>query len=1094
MSKFKIGCMIVLGIFSFSGNPNYTISRSTSEMMNPIDIVICDDDGFVEVDILSVQNEVLQGFGGGAIEEAIVISTSTGYIIQINDLLGAQTTQVICDLSVPLSDVAVDENEVIYATNFTNIFSLDNTTCVTNGLPNVGITPGTNSLSFDTQGNLYYGGENSSSVYRYDSDEMSPPYIWHNFGSGSPSGDFVILGDKMYISWSISGGVRLYEVTIDAAFNYISHIDLGPILGATFGLASELGQLYGVTTSELYRIDLDSFTLTTIATNDFTYGSWFGAAGLHEAFNFEATTHVSLSDANNNVNPLPDTWTNTQQGMQTVYVRVINTVTGVFEVVEVNITITDTVPNLTTSSGIAFCDDGSSTFMFDLTDVEATLLQNVTNPVTVSYYNSEADVIADTNAINSNYTTTQNLETIYVRVQNINDDCFATSQFPIMVNAAPIIVTPDDVIECGVQNNGIVDLTQVETELLQNNTITVSTTYHLTAGNAATGTNAISSDFQATLGQQIIYVRVASTASPECFETTQFTVTLSENPQITIPSDINQCEDENNGFFDLTQVEAELLQNNTLPVTISYYASLADASIAVNPISTNYQIAVGQVPIFVRVQSTINTECFEIASFQIIRNGNLQLTMPNNLIQCDNENNGVFDLTEVENQLLQNVTDAVTVTYHTSQANASAGIDAIPTNYQIPLGQETIYVRVENTTNTNCFVTSQFDIIQSEIPQVTTPSDLIQCPNENNGLFDLTQVESEVLQNVTATVNVSYHATEADADTNTNAINTNYDAQSNQDVIYLRVENTISICFAIIQFQVITPEHLGITMPSNLTRCENENSLVFNLTEVEAELLQGVTQNVEVSYHASANDANTNTDALATDYILTSQQATIHVRVEDVVTNCFETTQFTIEILTSPTTEPIVNSPGARLLTDCYIDANNDGFFNLNDGYPLIVTTGNTNYTTEFFLSEADAQQGINTIDPIFYAINDIQEVFVAVTNENGCTSTSNFFIDPGCYDTVVDITNISFPAFFTPNGDAANDTWNVRGISTIVQQTSTMYIFDRYGKLLYYFRPGQIPGWDGTYRGRLMPSSDYWYKFETAEGQSYTGSFSLIL
>ncbi|MEM6684302.1 MAG: T9SS type B sorting domain-containing protein [Bacteroidota bacterium] len=1098
MSKIKLGCLILLGLFSFSGNLYDTTCNTVIEknlVMNPVVFEVCDDDGFAEIDISSVENLVLQAYdgGNGNIEEEVVISTSFGHVIKLGNLSsGTVTTQIICDApSAPFSDIAVDENSVIYVTDFSSIRVLDETNCSTAVVPGIGSISAVNSLSFDTQGNLYFGGGNNSNVFRFDSDEMTPPYVWHNFGSGAPSGDFVVLGDKMYISWSIGGSVRLYEVTIDAAFNYVSHVDLGTILNDTFGLASELGQLYGVTTSELYRIDLDTFTFTTIATNNFANGSWFGAAGLHEAFGFVASTHINQADANSNSNPLPDAWNNTQQGAQTVYVRVENIVTGVVEVVEVNIVVGIT-PTLTAPSELFACNDGNTNTDFDLTEVETELLQNVTNSVTTTYYTSENDALEATNAINSNYTTTQTQETIYVRVQNVADNCFATSQFTITANASPSIVTPADVMQCEVQNNGIVDLTQVEAELLQNNTIAVNTTYHANLADATTGTNTIAPNYQATLGQQTIYVRVESAINPDCFETTQFGITLSENPIIVTPSDIVQCEDENNGFFDLTLVETELLQNNTLPVTLSYYTTLADASIAVNAISTNYQIPVGQFPIFVRVNSTVDTGCFEIASFSIIRSEDLQLTVPNNLTQCENENNGIFDLTQVETEVLQNVTSSVTVTYHTSQANASTGTNPIGDSYQITTGQETIFVRVEINANDNCFATTQFDIIQGESPNLTTPTDLVQCPEDNNGLFELTQVETELLQNVTETVDVSYHTTETDANANTNPLDTNYNPPSNQEIVFVRVANTISNCFSVAQFQVITQDSLSITSPSNLTRCANENSLVFDLTEVEAELLQDVTQTVVVSYHASADDANDNVNALATNYTLTTPPTTIFVRVEDVATNCFETTQFAIEILAIPSVQPMVNSPSTRLLTDCAIDADSNGFFDLNDAYPLIIS-GNTSYAVEFFLSEADAEQEINTIDPIFYAVNSVQEIFVTVTNDNGCKSITNFFVDPACYDTVVDITNISFPGFFTPNNDTANDTWNVQGISSRVQQTSIMYIFDRYGKLLFYFRPGQIQGWDGMYQGRLMPSSDYWYKFETAEGRTFTGSFSLI-
>jgi gliding motility-associated-like protein len=906
MSKFKIILVIIFGMFSFSGNIGNNFSeRTLGKMMDPIEYIICDDDGFIELNILDIQTEVLAGFGGTPIGESIVIGTSTGRVIKLNNLSGAITTELICDLPGSLSDIAVDENGEFYGCNFGSIFYINQTDCSRVTILNPSSVSLINSLSFDTQGNLYYGSGGSSSVYRYDSDELSPPYVWHDFGSGSPSGDFVMLNGKMYISWAISNNFFLYEVTIDANFNYVSHINLGTIIDDTYGLASELGELYGVATGELYRIDLDTFTFTTVATNDFTYGDWWGAAGLHEASNFEASTYTSLSDANANINPLPDLWTNTQQGGQTIYVRVENTITGIFEIVEVELIIYDNLPDLTTPSNLTICENENNG-IFDLTTVETELLQNVFHAVTVTYHVSDEDATNNVSPLATNYPATSNQETIYVRVQNVDNECFSIAQFDVLTN--PI-------------------------------------------------------------------------------------------PEIIIPNDLVQCEDQSNGIFTLTDVETELLQDNTV---------------------------------------------------------------------------------------------AVTVSYHTNMSDADTGMNAIATSYQITPGQETIFVRIENNAN-GCFTTTQFEIILNENLQISTPNDISQCVNENNGIFDLTQVESEILQNVTQNVVVTYHANANDADTNSNALNTNYTASTNQDTIFVRVQSTVNDCFAITQFDVISAEGINATTPSNLILCEGTNNGLFDLTQIEAELLQNVTQAVTVSYHISFENATTNTNSIDPNYTLTSGQATIYVRIENASnTVCFETTEFAVQILENPIVEPFVNTPSSRLLTDCYIDSNNDGFFDLNDIYDEIITSGNTNYVLEFYLSENDATQEINSIDPIYYTEN-AEELFVTITNDNGCKSITNFFVNPECYDTVVDISNIYFPEFFTPNNDLTNDTWNVRGISVAVSQTAIMYIFDRYGKLLYYFRPGQTVGWDGTYRGKQLPSSDYWYKMEISKGQTFLGSFSLI-
>jgi len=86
----------------------------------------------------------------------------------------------------------------------------------------------------------------------------------------------------------------------------------------------------------------------------------------------------------------------------------------------------------------------------------------------------------------------------------------------------------------------------------------------------------------------------------------------------------------------------------------------------------------------------------------------------------------------------------------------------------------------------------------------------------------------------------------------------------------------------------------------------------------------------------------------------------------------------------------------------------------------------------------------------------------------------------------------IDYPHYFTPNGDGIHDTWNVVGLQN--QPTAKIYIFDRYGKLIKEISP-QSPGWDGTYNGNLMPSTDYWFRVDYNEADAlkqFKAHFSL--
>ena len=88
----------------------------------------------------------------------------------------------------------------------------------------------------------------------------------------------------------------------------------------------------------------------------------------------------------------------------------------------------------------------------------------------------------------------------------------------------------------------------------------------------------------------------------------------------------------------------------------------------------------------------------------------------------------------------------------------------------------------------------------------------------------------------------------------------------------------------------------------------------------------------------------------------------------------------------------------------------------------------------------------------------------------------------------------MDYPKFFTPNGDGYNDTWNISAING--QPNAKIYIFDRYGKLLKQLSPTGA-GWNGTYNGNQLPTSDYWFVVEynepnTGDRKEFKAHFTL--
>ena len=88
------------------------------------------------------------------------------------------------------------------------------------------------------------------------------------------------------------------------------------------------------------------------------------------------------------------------------------------------------------------------------------------------------------------------------------------------------------------------------------------------------------------------------------------------------------------------------------------------------------------------------------------------------------------------------------------------------------------------------------------------------------------------------------------------------------------------------------------------------------------------------------------------------------------------------------------------------------------------------------------------------------------VENKNGC-GTSELLISV-----------IQFPKFFTPNGDGNNDTWTIKGANKTFYPTSSISIFNRFGKLISKVDIDS-QGWNGTNNGKTLPSDNYWYRVE---------------
>jgi gliding motility-associated-like protein len=139
---------------------------------------------------------------------------------------------------------------------------------------------------------------------------------------------------------------------------------------------------------------------------------------------------------------------------------------------------------------------------------------------------------------------------------------------------------------------------------------------------------------------------------------------------------------------------------------------------------------------------------------------------------------------------------------------------------------------------------------------------------------------------------------------------------------------------------------------------------------------------------------------------------------------------------------------------------------------------GNGDYEYALHDIEGPYQEG-----PIFEGVP-VGPHTIYVRDKNGC-GTVQESIEP-------DLTLDGFPQFFTPNGDGVNNFWQFipSGQSGDIE-VDLISIFDRYGNLLYQI-DSRSRGWDGTYNGKSVPESDYWFRAIALNGQEIKGHLSL--
>jgi gliding motility-associated-like protein len=637
----------------------------------------------------------------------------------------------------------------------------------------------------------------------------------------------------------------------------------------------------------------------------------------------------------------------------------------------------------------------------------------------------------------------------------------------------------------------------------------------------------------------------------DCAIEGEATVSYFTPPIANQPANINVCDDDNDSFFmfDFTvDVDVQVLgAQDPSTFSVHYFESQIDADSNINEIVMPYQNLTNSQEMFARINNDGFIDCFDTTSFFIEIFDTPTITPFTDYQFCDDTSDGdnmngqtTVDLLEIDALVLGNQDPLLyNITYHSSQFDANSGAAALPfTYYNTIPNLEVIFVRIENITNTDCYDTMVFDLIVNVAPE-TFNTTLFQCDEDGNvdgfTTFNLTEANG-ILTGGIVDRSTKFFLSLAAAQATVNEIDGNaYGNITNPQTIHVQVINDNTGCFDFAE--LILEVSTTNAFDASLFTCDDDGIedgfYTFNLSDADVDVLNGLTTDLTINYYETYNDALLEQNPLPLSYVnIIPYSHSVFVRVED-DNACFGINQVQLTVFEIPDIEieeqlfyclnvfPQTITLNAGLINNLSTDftyswstgeITSEIQINQTGTYSVTVTNVNgcskertitvlpSNIATIASIEVTDTTQN-NTITvnvsgegDYEYSLDDIYGFYqdsnlfenvsagfhtVYVRDKNNC----------GIVEEIISV--IGFPLFFTPNNDSYNDTWQIYGLSSQFQPNSIIYIYDRYGKLLKQLNPSG-PGWDGTFNGKRLPNSDYWFHVTLEDGRTFRSHFTL--
>ncbi|WP_036150988.1 T9SS type B sorting domain-containing protein [Maribacter forsetii] len=481
-------------------------------------------------------------------------------------------------------------------------------------------------------------------------------------------------------------------------------------------------------------------------------------------------------------------------------------------------------------------------------------------------------------------------------------------------------------------------------------------------------------------------------------------ITIEETPIAVTQPNIEVCVTKDSYTLDLTMLNNAILgTQNPSDFTVTYFSSQADADANSNPLALSYDFPLGSTAVYARVSNNSNIACYDTTQFIVIAQQEPTLGTISDWTICDDDLDGfyTFDLSEKDIEVFNGQDETIfDVSYFASQADADTGSNPLPINYTNTLSSEEIFVRLENSTHTDCYKTDSFTIEVSPGVVANTPNNLEVCDDNNDGFaaFLLSDTEAEIIGTQSSTsLLVTYHTTMVDAENGTDTLSDSFtNTINNNQTIFVRVQNaTDASCYATSSFELQVFDSPEIQTVTDWSICDDNNDgvAVFDLTQKNTEILENQnTTDYTVRYYESIADANLAQNEIIGTFQNTANPQAIYYSIESSSNaNCIVTDSFDISVNNTPFAQapsPIilcdVNETGVQTIDLTQKDEEILGNQSVND------------FKVTYFASQVDAENNTNTLDSSAYTNVLNQETIYArvqPTNLDNCYATTSFEI-----------------------------------------------------------------------------------------------------